>query len=671
MWLAVEFIPRLRSGKLDRKQTTNPSLEDMTFASKTELELHKIWSHVLNLIAEQLGLRQSFLSVGGDSISAMQVMSECRKRGLGLAVSHIISCKSVSALTLHVKDIETPLFHQEILEQPFELSPIQKLYFSRPNHSQGHYNQSFLLHTSQRILQSDMRRAIETIIRRHSMLRARFSQDAGELVPDTDRPLPFQTWCKTQLGRVEALTPEQVLPVHGLPNKNAEYWGMEDTPNVYGQMAREGFEIGSAQTSLLLSKCHQPLRTEIPDVLLAAMIFPFGQTFTDRPIPAVFAEGHGRESWGTSIDLSDTVGWFTTIYPVFAGSTAQSSLVDTVKLVKDRRRKVPGSGRPYFASRWLTQPGKDAFSRHWPLEITFNYLGQYQQLERDGALCTPAKDNIGQVRGATDGADVGPLTTCISFFEVSAVILKGSLRFSFVFNQNMNHQPEIRQWIASCQHSLGVLIESLAPEPTLSDFILLSLTYDHLQLMTEKKLPEAVVTSMDLVEDAYPYSPMQSRLLISSTKNSAFYAAYTLHEVKIPTHAQDHLHGERTRQDSLYDQGVLKEVDFPLIVSEKHTKKDTITAPSRPPLHQNDNAQLLHRFEICTSKSGKVFCRLDISHIIMDGTSLSIVFRDLALAYEGSLGSGEDLLYRKRVSVLAGENFPSGKSSELIGLLIA
>ncbi|KAF4468446.1 non-ribosomal peptide synthetase [Fusarium albosuccineum] len=793
MWLAVEFIPRLQSGKLDRKQTAkwiddmsealyrqlNPVAaagpsEELVFSSKTESELHKVWTHVLNLNVEQLGLRQSFLSVGGDSISAMQVMSECRKRGLGLTVSNIITCKSISALALQVKDIDRPSFHQEVVEQPFELSPIQKLYFARPNHAEGHYNQSFLLRTSHRIPESQMRRAIETIIWRHSMLRARFSQDAAgkwqqwvtnevessyrlrtlelassdqvgrslvdsqtclgvtdgrpvfaadlihvngeeellfvvahhlvidlvswriilqeleelllqpELVHDTDRPLPFQIWCKMQLDHAESQTPEQALPVQGIPDGNAQYWGMGDTPNVYGQMAREGFEIGPEQTSLLLSKCHESLRTEIPDVLIAAMIFSFGQTFTDRPIPAVFAEGHGRESWDPSIDLSNVVGWFTTIYPVFAGSEVQSSLVDTAKLVKDGRRKVPDSGRPYFASRWLTKAGEDAFSRHWPLEITFNYLGQYQQLEREGALFTPVGDIAGEVKGASDGADVGPLTTCISLFEVSAVILRGSLRFSFVFNQNMNHQPEIRQWIASCQQSLGTLIESLSaksPEPTLSDFPLLSLTYDRLRLLTEEKLPEAGVGSVDLVEDAYPCSPMQSGLLISTAKNNAFYAAYTLHVVKsrsgLPVDVTKLANAWKrmieyhpmlrtifvesvTQQDSLYDQVVLKEVDCPVIVSEKDTDEEALTALSAPPLHQKDNSRLLHHFEVCTSKSGKVFCRLDISHVIMDGTSLSILFRDLAMAYEGSRASAEGPLYRNYIKHLQDQAIQPG-----------
>ncbi|GKU13307.1 unnamed protein product, partial [Fusarium langsethiae] len=352
-----------------------------------------------------------------------------------------------------------------------------------------------------------------------------------------------------------------------------------------------------------------------------------------------------------------------------AGSNASSSLIDTIKMVKDGRRKVPDSGRPYFASRWLTQAGEEAFSRHWPLEITFNYLGQYQQLEREGALFTPVGDIAGEVRSATDGADVGPLTTCISLFEVSAVIIKGTLRFSFLFNQNMKHQPEIRQWIASCQQTLGRLIESLsvmAPEPTLSDFPLLSLTYDRLHLLTHEKLPEAGIEDTSRVEDAYPCSPMQSGLLVSTTRDSATYAAYTLHEVKtrsgLPVDVAKLASAWRrmieyhpvlrtifvesvTLEDSLYDQVVLREVQAPLVMSEMETDEE-VARSLDVPRHHEDYSPLLHVFEICKSKTGKVFCKLDISHVIMDGTSLSILFRDLSLAYAGIPGPGKGPPYR-------------------------
>ncbi|RGP71222.1 non-ribosomal peptide synthetase [Fusarium longipes] len=783
MWIAVEFIPRLQSGKLDRKQTgkwleempediyrkLNPAVvgnhqESLTFSNKSESQLHQIWAYVLNLKKEQLGLNQSFLSVGGDSISAMQVMSECKKRGMGLSVSQIISCKSIKALARHVKDIERPTLLQETVETPFGLSPIQKLYFSRPNHAQGHYNQSFLLRTNRHVEESAMRHAIELTIRKHSMLRARFSRDSGgmwqqrvtnavassyrlrkiqvtsseelsrslvdsqtcldysngpllavdlidqkdeeqrlfvvahhliidlvswriilqeledlllrpDVVRDIDRPLPFQIWCKLQQDHASAQTPEQVLPIPGIPDGNPGYWGMEDTPNIYGQMAREGFEIGSAQTSLLLSKCHDALRTEIPDVLMAAMIYSFGQTFTDRQIPAVFAEGHGRESWDTSIDLSNIVGWFTTIYPVFSGSDASSTLIDTIKMVKDGRRKVPDNGRPYFASRWLTQSGENAFSRHWPLEITFNYLGQYQQLEREGALFTPIGGIAGEVRSATDGADVGPLTTCISLFEISAVIIKRTLRFSFLFNQNMRHQSKIRQWISSCKENLGRLVESLATmtqEPTLSDFPLLSLTYERLRLLTQEKLPEAGIEDVTRIEDMYPCSPMQSGLLVSAMKDNSTYAAYTLHEVKSRSglavdveklawawkRVVDYHPMLRTvfiesvtLDDSLYDQVVLKEVQVPLIMSEMETDEEVISSLNIPRDHK-DSSQLLHAFEICKSRTGNVFCKLDISHVIMDGTSLSILFRDLSLAYTGILGSDKGPSYSNYIKSL-------------------
>ncbi|KAF4342274.1 non-ribosomal peptide synthetase [Fusarium beomiforme] len=789
MWIAVEFIPRLQSGKLDRKKTAkwidtmsedlyrqlNPiaAVEPPTgqnSRNQFELELHKIWAHVLNLKGEQLGFHQSFLSVGGDSISAMQVMSECKKRGLGLAVSHIINCKSISALALQVKAIHRPVLQNETVEQPFELSPIQKLYFSRPGHAQGHYNQSFLLRTSRRIHDSDMRKAVETIIWRHSMLRARFREEAngewtqritnevassyrlrtvklascetvghsigesqtclniteGPLVAadlierdgqdqllfvvahhlvidlvswriilqeleqlllhpeafhDIDRPLPFQVWCKMQSEHSKTLTPAEALPVQGIPDGNAEYWGMQDMPNVYGQMTRQGFELDHSQTSLLLSKCHEALRTEIPDVLLAAVVFSFSQTFTDRPTPAIFAEGHGREVWDTSIDLSNVVGWFTTIYPVFAESNAQSSLIDTLKMVKDGRRQIPHNGRPYFASRWLTEDGEEAFSRHWPLEITFNYLGQYQQLEREGALFTPESNIAGEIREASEGTDVGPLTACISLFEVSAVIVKGSLRFSFGFNQNMNHQLKILEWISSCQQSLEKLVDSLAsmaPEPTLSDFPLLSMTYDRLRLLTEEKLPSAGIRDITLVEDAYPCSPMQSGLLVSTTRQDVAYAAYTLHEVK--TRSGEKVDVRRLAsawrrvvqyhpmlrtifvesvalQDSLYDQVVLKEVDAPLCVSEKGTDEEALTALDVPISHRD--SMLLHRFEVCTSISGRVFCKLDISHVIMDGTSLSIIFRDLALAYDGCLQPEVGPAYRDYIEYLQSQRVES------------
>lgn len=52
--------------------------------------------------------------------------------------------------------------------------------------------------------------------------------------------------------------------------------------------------------------------------------------------------------------------------------------IETVRKIKDFKRKIPGNGRPYFARRCLTAEGREHFQTHWPMEILFNYLGQYQ-----------------------------------------------------------------------------------------------------------------------------------------------------------------------------------------------------------------------------------------------------------------------------------------------------
>lgn len=64
------------------------------------------------------------------------------------------------------------------------------------------------------------------------------------------------------------------------------------------------------------------------------------------------------------------------VSPILVESSQTST--DTVRKVKDFKRRILGNGRPYFARRCLTDGGRKQFNTHWPMEILFNYLGQYQ-----------------------------------------------------------------------------------------------------------------------------------------------------------------------------------------------------------------------------------------------------------------------------------------------------
>lgn len=791
--LVVESFPFLTSGKLDRKgvakwiqgmsedlyrqvtSTSQTAERSYQTATETEFDIRLVWAHVLNLSLEQVKFDHPFLSFGGDSISAMQVMGQCRKKGISLKLQDILRSKSITQLAHTAQALHRPSYHDEAIETAFDLSPIQHSFFNLPNQGKGHFNQSFSLRITRPTSEEDIRNAIEALIERHSMLRARFYQsdvdgkwqqrvtkeltssyrfrthkvstqdqatpeiadsqacldasngpmfaadlfdvngneqllfmvahhlvvdlvswrvileDVEEMLQDPrallaiERPMPFQTWCLLQADHSAALPPSQVYPDIRIPPGDAAYWGMADRPNTYGDVMCNGFEVDSATTSLVLKGCHKALRTDTVDILVSALIHSFSQAFTDRAVPAVYNEGHGREPWDPALDISRTVGWFTVMYPIHVSTSNCDNPIETVRLVKDLRRQVPSNGRQYFASRCLTPAGKEMFSHHRPLEVVFNYLGQYQQLEREEALLKPIKEMAGEARGAGGTADVGIGTPRFGLFEISAVVVQGRLRFSFTFNRHMRHQDGIQRWIASCKQILRMIAESLTyaeHEATLSDFPLLSLTYEDLKTMMTEKLPQLGVSGIDDVEDVYPCSPMQQGLLLSQSRSSAYYAVEGVYEVKAETNHQidsqrladswqnviDRHAALRTvfientgGKNSLYSQVVLKHAMAHVLRLEAETSSEArnILAQHQPSSY-DDGRRPPHRFTICQTRAGEMFCKLEISHVIMDGASMSLIFRDLELAYGGQLSEDKGPLYSDYVDYLLRQPLDAG-----------
>jgi len=190
-WVVVQKLPLLPSGKLDRRQI-DKWVEDMnseiyhrisdikedtdsTGASLIERQLQKIWGKALNLPADKIGLHQSFLHLGGDSISAMQVMASCRAQDLGVTVQDIMQSKSIAQLSHCVTLPETISYDDEVVDVPFDLSPIQKLYFECVGDNKDHFNQSIMLRFLRKIKLDSVKNALNAIVKTHSMLRSRFA----------------------------------------------------------------------------------------------------------------------------------------------------------------------------------------------------------------------------------------------------------------------------------------------------------------------------------------------------------------------------------------------------------------------------------------------------------------------------------------------------------------
>ncbi|MFF5955294.1 non-ribosomal peptide synthetase [Streptomyces luteogriseus] len=147
--------------------------------------------------------------------------------------------------------------------------------------------------------------------------------------------------------------------------------------------------VGPEVTAALLNEIPATFHAGVNDVLLTALAVALARYRRDLGQDQTFAhielEGHGREgqfvagSAGFEPELSRTVGWFTTLFPVTVDPgtatdfTTPEYLTAALKAVKEDLARVPDNGVSYGALRYLTHSEFDAPAP----QVLFNYLGRF------------------------------------------------------------------------------------------------------------------------------------------------------------------------------------------------------------------------------------------------------------------------------------------------------
>jgi pristinamycin I synthase-2 len=194
-------------------------------------------------------------------------------------------------------------------------------------------------------------------------------------------------------------------------------------------------DLDGATTSALLTTVTAAFNGRVDDVLLTAFALAVAdwrrrRGLGDADAVLIDLEGHGREPGGSGAELSRTVGWFTSMYPVrlapgaldradaLAGGPAAGQ---AVKRIKEQLREIPDGGIGHGLLRHLdARTGRSlaALAPHGTPDLGFNYLGRF--LGEEGGLWTaaPDADAIG------DGTDADlPLAHAV---EVNALTRDGS-----------------------------------------------------------------------------------------------------------------------------------------------------------------------------------------------------------------------------------------------------
>ncbi|MDY7095471.1 MAG: amino acid adenylation domain-containing protein [Acidobacteriota bacterium] len=248
-------------------------------------------------------------------------------------------------------------------------------------------------------------------------------------------------------------------------------------------------------TRALLQEVPPVYNTQINDALLAALTLAYGEVY-GTPRLVVDLEGHGREDVLGEVDLSRTVGWFTTHYPVCIDLEAAQEPGPALVQTKESLRAVPRAGIGYGLLRWLGQgeEHRRLRARRDPA-LSFNYLGQL-----DGVL-----EEDAQMRLAPEasGPERAPDELRSYRFEVSGSVLDGRLQLAVTFSPEVDEGAMVDRWVEAACRRLEVLIEHCRdPEAggfTPSDFPLADLAsadldqisglLDHLEDEPEKAGP--------------------------------------------------------------------------------------------------------------------------------------------------------------------------------------
>ena len=177
----------------------------------------------------------------------------------------------------------------------------------------------------------------------------------GEAIELPAKTASFQAW-STGL--------QQYAQSKGL-NRERAYWrqmeekAMKPMPQdgivgerLVGEMRSVTIQLTAEETTRLVKEAPRAYRTEINDVLLTALGKALSQWSGESRI-AITLEGHGREEIGEGLDVSRTVGWFTTMYPVVLELEEGQELGEQFIGVKEQLRRIPNKGIGYGVLKYL------------------------------------------------------------------------------------------------------------------------------------------------------------------------------------------------------------------------------------------------------------------------------------------------------------------------------
>jgi amino acid adenylation domain-containing protein/non-ribosomal peptide synthase protein (TIGR01720 family) len=541
-------MPMTNNGKLDRQALPAPqrSVSSQWEAPRnpTESALAAVWAKVLR--RDKVGITEDFFEIGGDSILSIHLISAARKVGLQFSPKQLFDHPTIAQLALVVRGSAAVTAVSESSVATVRPLPIHEWFFAQQLSNPHWYNQAYRLKLKQPTNAEALRLALLQVIAHHQALRLRIPQrieapsesdlhfaEVAVLQPEVaQRSVNFATGplVSAQYDGAELLLVIQHLAVDAIS------WGilLEDleaallgqtlapVPTPYANIQRqelawphelrasavlagrvgenteasvlvERLSLTQEETAALLTTAPVAYGARIHELLVAALFWALRKQSSSDSV-AINLEGHGRESLYGEADLTRTVGWFTSIYPVTVQLPSSASLGQAVRAVKEYLRALPAKGAGFDASQPETP------------DLLLNYLGQVDSLTAHSTLFAAGSEDVGPTHA--------PENLRRYAHELESEVRQGRFQLAWRYSRNLHDAHEVKSVLEAFGAALRTLLTGAGVKAARSaaDFPLARLT--------DQALEQMLATHPD-AEDVFPLSPMQQLFLSTADRKAS------------------------------------------------------------------------------------------------------------------------------------------------------
>jgi non-ribosomal peptide synthase protein (TIGR01720 family)/FkbM family methyltransferase len=222
--------------------------------------------------------------------------------------------------------------------------------------------------------------------------------------------------------------------------------------NTVASIKTVSVSLSLPETTALLQNVPQAYNTQINDVLLTALMLAFSN-WTGLHTLLVDLEGHGRETIDDTLDISRTVGWFTSVFPVILETPDSKEFGATLKSIKEQLRGAPNRGIGYGLLRYLNTDAEVAprLSSQAQAEVSFNYLGKFETSETNSSIIGARRETAAPTRS--------PRNQRRYLLEINGGVNEGQLRLSWAYSTNRHQRASIEQLANDFIETLRSLID--------------------------------------------------------------------------------------------------------------------------------------------------------------------------------------------------------------------